>query len=84
VLEDWRGAGLGAADAALCEFAERLSRDPAAVGQGGVEGLRRAGFSDRAIQDATQVISYFNYINRIADGLGVDPEEWLHDPSTRS
>lgn len=83
-MEDWRGAGLGPADAALCDFAERLSRDPAAVGPEGVEGLRRAGFTDRAIQDATQVISYFSYINRVADGLGVDPEDWLLDPSTRS
>ena len=36
--------------------------------------LRDLGLSDRAISDATQVISFFNYINRIADGLGVDLE----------
>ncbi len=36
--------------------------------------LREAGLSDRAIHDAAQVTAYFNYINRIADGLGVDPE----------
>lgn len=39
--------------------------------------LRQHGFEDRAIHDATQVISYFNYINRIADGLGVEPEEFI-------
>ena len=39
--------------------------------------LRELGFSDQAITVATQVIAYFNYINRIADGLGVDPEEWM-------
>ena len=33
--------------------------------------------SDRAIHDVTQVVSYFNYINRIADGLGVEPEDWI-------
>lgn len=42
-----------------------------------VEGLRRAGFDDRGISDAVQVVSYFNYINRVADGLGVDLEEWM-------
>jgi alkylhydroperoxidase family enzyme len=42
-----------------------------------VERLRNAAFDDRAIHDATQVISYFNYINRVADGLGVDKEEWI-------
>jgi hypothetical protein len=32
------------------------------------------GWNDRAIHDAAQVVAYFNYINRVADGLGIDPE----------
>jgi len=36
--------------------------------------LRSQGFTDRELHDAAQVVAYFNYINRIADGLGVDPE----------
>ncbi len=39
--------------------------------------LRAAGFDDDALTIAVQVVSYFNYINRIADGLGVDPEDWM-------
>jgi alkylhydroperoxidase family enzyme len=39
--------------------------------------LRSHGFDDRAIHDATQVIAYFNYINRIADALGVEPETFV-------
>ncbi len=39
--------------------------------------LRDCGFDDRAIHDATQVIGYFNYITRVADGLGVEPEEFI-------
>jgi alkylhydroperoxidase family enzyme len=39
--------------------------------------LREIGFDDRTIHDATQVISYFNYINRIADALGVEPEDFI-------
>ncbi len=39
--------------------------------------LRELGLDDRAIHDATQVISYFNYINRIADALGVEPETFI-------
>jgi alkylhydroperoxidase family enzyme len=42
-----------------------------------LDDLRRHGFNDRAIHDATQVISYFNYINRIADALGVEPEDFI-------
>lgn len=41
---------------------------------GDVARLRQHGFADEQISDAAQVIAYFNYINRIADGLGVDLE----------
>lgn len=41
---------------------------------GDVESLRGHGFDDVAIHDATQVVAYFNYINRVADGLGLEPE----------
>ena len=50
------------------------------MGAADVEALRAHGFCDTAISDATQVIAYFNYINRIADCLGVDIEpEMLQD-----
>jgi len=39
--------------------------------------LRAHGFGDRAIHDAAQVIAYFNYINRVADALGVEPESFV-------
>lgn len=42
-----------------------------------LDRLRESGLDDRAIHDATQVIAYFNYISRIADGLGVEPESFI-------
>jgi uncharacterized peroxidase-related enzyme len=75
--DDWRRAGLDAATLALLEYADKLTRAPQACGPGDIEALRAAGWDDRAIHDATQVCAYFNYINRIADGLGVEPEAWL-------
>lgn len=42
--------------------------------QGDVSALREAGLDDRGIVDANQVVSYFNYVNRVADGLGVELE----------
>jgi len=47
------------------------------VGAQHVERLRAHGWSDAAIHDAIQVIAYFNYVNRVAEGVGIEPEpEW--------
>lgn len=51
-----------------------ITRAPQALCKRHVDALRPHGLSDRDILDAVQVISYFNYINRVADALGVDPE----------
>ena len=78
VARDWRGAGgLSAAERALCDFAERLSQDPAAMGEDDIRELREQGWGDRAIHDATQIIAYFNYINRVAEALGVEQEDFV-------
>ncbi|HSJ34678.1 MAG TPA: peroxidase [Acidimicrobiia bacterium] len=76
---DWRTAGLDAPTEALLDYVDRLTRAPASVGAADVQHLRSFGLSDRAITDAVQVCSFFNYINRIAEGLGVDPEPWLDE-----
>lgn len=59
---------------ALLRYAERLTLEPASVNERHVDALREVGLDDRAIHDAAQVVAYFAYINRVADGLGVDPE----------
>lgn len=73
-MTDWRTAGLPDADQALCRYAEKLTREPASMTEADVDVLRQAGFDDVAIHDAIQVISYFNYINRVADAIHVDLE----------
>tara|TARA_Y100000590_G_scaffold394244_3_gene473203 strand:- start:172 stop:396 length:225 start_codon:yes stop_codon:yes gene_type:complete len=65
---------LDSSDHALCEWAEKLTQSPDKMTRVDVEGLQKQGFSQSAISDAAQVIGYFNYINRIADSLGVDLE----------
>jgi len=52
----------------------QVTRAPASVRRQDLETLRKNAFTDRDILDAVQVISYFNYINRVADALGIDPE----------
>ena len=77
--EDWRLAGLDRPTEALLTFAEKLTTAPAACGDAEVAELRATGWNDEAITGATQVIAYFNYINRIAEGLGVDREDWIDE-----
>ncbi|MFK7817128.1 MAG: hypothetical protein AB8G99_00295 [Planctomycetaceae bacterium] len=77
VATDWRTADLNAADQALCEFAEKLTASPASMSEQDVIRLRQAGFDDPAIHDAAQVVAYFNYINRVADALEVDEEDFV-------
>lgn len=76
IKDDWRKAELPHADRSLCVFAEKLTKTPGEMERADVERLRAAGFDDRAIHDATQAVAYFNYINRVADGLGTDPEDF--------
>ena len=64
---------------ALCKFAELVTRTPAAVRPQDLETLRKHKLTDRDILDAVEVISYFNYINRVADALGVDPEPEMRE-----
>jgi len=71
---DWRAAALSPEDRALCAYAEKATRALATCGAADVASLRALGFDDVAIHDAVQVIAYFNYINRVADCLGVDLE----------
>lgn len=74
---DWTTAPLGPADRALLAFAVKLTVTPAAMTRDDVAALRALGFDDRAVSDAVQIAGYFNYINRVADGLGVDLEEGM-------
>jgi alkylhydroperoxidase family enzyme len=52
----------------------KLTATPQRVGAADLVPLRATGLSDTDIHDLVQVIAYFNYITRIADGLGTDPE----------
>jgi alkylhydroperoxidase family enzyme len=55
----------------------QVTRKPWNSSEEGLEKLRQHGLSDEEIHDAMQVIAYFNYITRLADALGVEPEDFM-------
>jgi alkylhydroperoxidase family enzyme len=55
----------------MLDFAVRLTREPWKLAAGDLDGLRRVGFDDRAILQITLIAAWFNYVNRVADALGV-------------
>lgn len=65
---------LTARESALLAYAEQLTSAPAAVRSDDIARLRDVGLDDLAIHDAAAVVSYFAFVNRIADGLGVELE----------
>ncbi len=77
---DYRQAVLSAEDRALCDYAVKLTLAPGTMSQNDVAQLHSYGFTDEQITVATQVIGYFNYITRVAQGLGVDHELWMDIP----
>ena len=76
-MRDYRQANLSPRERALCDFAVKLTMLAAETDQADIDTLRAQGLSDTDISDAIQVIGYFNYITRVADGVGIDDEpEW--------
>jgi uncharacterized peroxidase-related enzyme len=61
---------------ALCDYALKLTLQPWGMKEDDLRPLRAVGLSDRDIVDANQVVAYFNYVNRVVDGLGVELEPY--------
>ena len=77
--EDYTQAPLSPADRAMLDYVAKLTRTPAAVTAADVQTLREAGFDDRAILDMAQITAYFAFVNRLADGLGVQLESYWEE-----
>ncbi len=72
---NWREAELDAVDRAILEYAEKLTLAPARLTREDSAALRAAtGLDDRGVLQVTLIASFFNYVTRVADALGVGRE----------
>ena len=76
VEKDFRQAELSEKERAMLNYAVKLARTPEAMEETDVIRLRDAGFTDAGILDICMVAAYFSYANRIAQGLGVELEDY--------
>lgn len=58
----------------MLRYAEKLTKEPWNMVEQDVKSLRKAGFGDVDILDINQIVAYYAYVNRTADGLGVKLE----------
>lgn len=71
IKENYQGAALDKRERAMLDYVAKLTLAPRTVHNGDIEALRQMGFDDTAILQINLIASWFNYINRVADGLGV-------------
>jgi uncharacterized peroxidase-related enzyme len=72
--KDYATAPISAQDRVMLDHVIKLTKDATQVSRADIDGLRAAGFDDRGILQITLIASWFNYINRVADALGVGRE----------
>ncbi|NIR50281.1 peroxidase [candidate division KSB1 bacterium] len=77
IKNDFRQANLDPATRRMLEFSETVTFEAHTIDQKDVESLRQNGFEDEDILDIVHIVGYFNHINRLADALGVDLEDFM-------
>lgn len=77
IKTDYREADLELRTRVMLDYAVMITSDVHRVTRETIDGLRRGGLSDEEIHDVAQIASLFNYYNRLADGLGIEPEDFM-------
>ena len=79
----WPDANLDDRDVALLTFVEKLNSHPGKISQEDVDSLRGAGFDERGALDIVLITSLFNFMNRLADGVGIRAQDNFRQLKTR-
>jgi uncharacterized peroxidase-related enzyme len=77
---DYTTAPISEQDRVMLDYVVKLTRDATKCSPKDHEKLRAVGFDDKGILQITMIASWFNYINRMADALGVGRDELLGNP----
>ncbi len=77
---DYRTAPISEQDRVMLDYVVKVTRDATQCSPKDHEALRRVGFDDKGILQITMIASWFNYINRMADALGVGRDDVLGKP----
>ncbi|MCM3873417.1 MAG: hypothetical protein ND895_22270 [Pyrinomonadaceae bacterium] len=72
--EDYESAPISHQDRTMLDYVVQVTKDATRISPADLDGLREVGFNDQAILQITLIASWFNYINRVADALGVGRE----------
>ncbi len=80
LVGDYRGANVEPANRAMLDYVAKVTGSPMKVAVGDIDRLREHGFDDRGIHDICSIAAYFAFVNRIADGLGVELEVDSNSP----
>ena len=73
---DYTNANLTPPQRTMLDYTVKLTESPTLMEADDLKPLREAGFDDKAILDINQIVAYFAYVNRVADGLGVEMEDF--------
>jgi len=79
IADNWKNSSITEVQTAMCLFAEKLTLQPSTITQLDIDTLSDFDLSDKEISEIVQIVSYFNYINRVADGLGLEPEDFIDE-----
>ena len=79
IAANWKNSSITEIQTAMCLFAEKLTLQPSTITKLDIDTLSNYDLSDKEISEIVQIVSYFNYINRVADGLGLEPEEFIDE-----
>lgn len=72
---DWRTADISHLDKQILDYTEKITLEAHTITQEYIDGMKTLGFDDLMLHDIVQVVSYFNYVNRMADALGIELEQ---------